>query len=152
MGEMKQMWKLTDIKQRLKPVREGKYKEEEMIDALFGIGTDMARKAKSEHDYHNIKGQLESSVGVVIVKNRRELVRWSVLATSGSDPAWVSVIWRNAYHHRYLVNQSFLTERRYRQMDWLVLFLQQHHTQQPFNGEIRKSCLNMHLRMLMYFQ
>ena len=87
MGKMKQMWKLTDIKQRLKPVREGKYKEEEMIDALFGIGTDMARKAKSEHDYHNIKGQLESSIGVVIVKNRRELVRWSVLATSGSDPA-----------------------------------------------------------------
>ena len=87
MGEMKQMWKISDIKQRLKPVREGKYKEEEMIDALFGVGTDMARKAKSEHNYQNRKGQLESSIGVVIVKNRRELVRWSVLATSGSVPA-----------------------------------------------------------------
>jgi len=87
MGKMKQLWKLSDIKKEILPIREGKYKESELIDSLFSIGVDMARKAKGEHGYRNIKGELESSVGIVIIKNRREIAQWQILATTGSDPS-----------------------------------------------------------------
>jgi hypothetical protein len=87
MGEMKCLWKLSDVRLQFNDLKEGKLNETELIDGLYKIGVDMARKAKSEHTYKNIKGELESSIGVVIVRNRREIVRWSVLSKSGSDPA-----------------------------------------------------------------
>ena len=87
MGKMIQQWKIKDVQQRLNIVGEGSYKDTEMIEAIYGICVDVATKAKAGHDYKNIKGQLESSIGVVIVKDRREVVRWMVLAKSGTDPA-----------------------------------------------------------------
>lgn len=68
---MTQQWKMKDVRQRLNVVGEGSYKFEEMRDTLFNICVDIARKAKAGHDYQNIKGQLESSIGVVIVKANR---------------------------------------------------------------------------------
>lgn len=87
MGQMTQLWKMADVKQRLNVVGQGSYKDTEMIDAIYGVCVDTARRAKDGHNYRNIKGELESSVGVVIVKDRHEIVRWMVLAQSGTDPA-----------------------------------------------------------------
>jgi len=87
MGKMTQQWKVKDVKQRLNVVGEGSYKDSEMIDAIYGICVDIARRAKDGHDYRNVKGELESSIGVVLLKNRREIVRWMVLSKSGTDPA-----------------------------------------------------------------
>lgn len=86
MGQMKQLWSINDIRQSINVVSSGSYKEAEMIESIYGVCVDVANAAKSGHDYRNIKGELESSIGVVILKDRQEVVRWSVLAKSGSDP------------------------------------------------------------------
>lgn len=78
---------MADVRQRLNVVGEGSYKDTKMIDSIYGVCVDIAVRAKAGHDYRNIKGELESSIGVVLVKDRREIVRWMVLAQSGTDPA-----------------------------------------------------------------
>lgn len=96
MGEMRQQWKIKDVSDKLDAIAgtgtatssvSGAYSEERMIDAIYGICLDVATKAKNDHTYHNQKGELESSIGIVVLKNRTEIKRWELLASSGSDPA-----------------------------------------------------------------
>ena len=87
MGKMTQLWSINDVKKIFNVVSSGSYKETEMIESIYGICVDMANAAKLGHDYRNVKGELESSIGVVVLKDRHEVVRWSVLAKSGTDPA-----------------------------------------------------------------
>ena len=94
MGKMIQQWKMKDVQQRLNAFVQGEsisfngsYNEQEMVDKIYGICLDLASKAKSGHDYINRKGELESSIGVVVIKDRRIVERWNVQASSGTDPA-----------------------------------------------------------------
>lgn len=84
MGEMKQLWAIPAISGKIHRVA---FDDKKLVDSLFEICTNIANEAKSGHSYRNIKGELESSIGVVILKDREEVLRWSVEAKSGSDPA-----------------------------------------------------------------
>ena len=85
MGKMTCNWKLGDVRKTIDFVIEKDLKKVE--DELFNVCLSIAKSAKDGHTYKNYKGQLESSVGVIILKNRQEVTQWSMVASSGSDPA-----------------------------------------------------------------
>ena len=85
MGKMTCNWKIGDVRKTIDFVIERDLKIVE--DELFNICLSTAKSAKDGHTYKNYKGQLESSVGVIILKNRQEVTQWSMVASSGSDPA-----------------------------------------------------------------
>ena len=84
MGKMTCNWKLGDVRKTIDFVIEKDLKKVE--DELFNVCLDTAKSAKDGHTYKNYKGQLESSIGVIILKNRQEVTQWSLVASSGSDP------------------------------------------------------------------
>ena len=87
MGQMKQLWNINDIRQSLNVVSSGSYDEKKMREAIFNICVDVANAAKAGHDYQNIKGQLESSIGAVVVKDRNEITDWFIAQSkSGTSP------------------------------------------------------------------
>jgi hypothetical protein len=94
MGKMTQQWKIGEVKQQLNAFVQGEslslnesYNEQEMIDKIYSICLDLASNAKSEHNYINRKGELESSIGVVVIKDRGIVERWKLQSSSGTDPA-----------------------------------------------------------------
>ena len=78
-------WKLGDVRKTIDFVIEKDLKKVE--EELFNVCLSTAKSAKDGHTYKNYKGQLESSIGVIILKNRQEVTQWSMVASSGSDPA-----------------------------------------------------------------
>lgn len=90
MGKMIQGWSMATIKKTISDGAEfkrGSANENSVVKVLYDACLDVARRAKAEHGYRNIKGELESSIGVVILKDRRSIKRWSLLAASGRDPS-----------------------------------------------------------------
>lgn len=87
MGEMKCMWTIPQVKKEVKNVTSDKSMDKKFAQSLFEMCVAAAQRAKAEHTYHNIKGELESSTGVVILQNRRNLKRWKLQASTGSNPA-----------------------------------------------------------------
>ena len=85
MGKMTCNWKLGDVRKTIDFVVEKDLKKVE--EELFNVCLSTAKSAKDGHTYKNYKGQLESSIGVIILKNRQEVTQWSMVASSGSDPA-----------------------------------------------------------------
>ena len=85
MGKMTCNWKLGDVRKTIDFVIEKDLKKVE--EELFNLCLSTAKSAKDGHTYKNYKGQLESSIGVIILKNRQEVSQWSLVASSGSDPA-----------------------------------------------------------------
>lgn len=85
MGKMTCNWKLGDVRKAIDFVIEKDLKKVE--EELFNVCLSTAKSAKDGHTYKNYKGQLESSIGVIILKNRQEVTQWSMVASSGSDPA-----------------------------------------------------------------
>lgn len=85
MGKMTCNWKLGDVRKTIDFVIEKDLKKVE--EELFNVCLSTAKSAKDGHTYKNYKGQLESSIGVIILKNRQEVTQWSMVASSGSDPA-----------------------------------------------------------------
>jgi len=85
---MIQKWTLPQVISKLNKKTEVAFDEGKLTDALFDICKEIAEKAQSIHTYRNVKGELESSIGIVILKNREEIIKWENLqATSGTDPA-----------------------------------------------------------------
>lgn len=58
-----------------------------VADKLFEICKNIAVEAKNGHSYKNYKGELESSIGVVVLIDRSTLYKWDSSATMGTDPA-----------------------------------------------------------------
>ena len=85
MGKMTCNWKLGDVRKTIDFVIEKDLKKVE--EELFNVCLSTAKSAKNGHTYNNYKGQLESSIGVIILKNRQEVTQWSMVASSGYDPA-----------------------------------------------------------------
>ena len=85
MGKMTCNWKLGDVRKTIDFVIEKDLKKVE--EELFNVCLSTAKSAKDGHTYNNYKGQLESSIGVIILKNRQEVTQWSMVASSGYDPA-----------------------------------------------------------------
>ena len=85
MGKMTCNWNLGDVRKTIDFVIEKDLKKVE--EELFNICLSTAKSAKDGHTYNNYKGQLESSIGVIILKNRQEVSQWSLVASSGYDPA-----------------------------------------------------------------
>ena len=85
MGKMTCNWKLGDVRKTIDFVIEKDLKKVE--EELFNVCLSTAKSAKDGHTYKNYKGQLESSIGVIILKNRQEVTQWSMVASSGYDPA-----------------------------------------------------------------
>lgn len=85
---MIQKWTMPNVVSKLNKKIEVAFDEGKLVDTLFNICKEIAEKAQSIHTYRNIKGELESSIGIVILKNREEIIKWENLeATSGKDPA-----------------------------------------------------------------
>lgn len=84
MGKMKQMWRIGDIRSKINNTLDAS--QEKVAKELYDICMSMAQRAKDEHDYNNYKGQLESSIGFIILKNRQEIKHWGIAASSGYDP------------------------------------------------------------------
>ena len=50
---------------------------DKIVKAIYSKCLAFAKTAKSSHTYKNYKGELESSVGVVVLKDRNELKEWN---------------------------------------------------------------------------
>ena len=107
MGQMTQRWTLPQVVSKLNKKTEVAFDEGKLTDALFDICQEIAAKARSGHTYMNIKGELESSVGVVIIKDREEIKRWDVSAVSGKDPALGIMDFQNALE-KFILGKSEL--------------------------------------------
>ena len=96
MGSMRQLWRMTDVIAKLNRVTSIAFDEGKLVDALYDICKGVADAARTGHSYRNYKGELESSVGVVVLKDREEIKRWDVSSTSGTDPARGIMDFQNA--------------------------------------------------------
>lgn len=105
MGAMKQLWYLKDVQSRFKTAIN--VRDNEVIAKVFEICVDIAQKAKNNHGYDNYKGELESSVGVVVLKDRMEVAQWKLLAGEGSNPLFGFDDFRN-FVYDYLVGKATL--------------------------------------------
>lgn len=86
MGKMKQLWSIPSIRKDIKEVVFSKEMESKLISELYYICIAAAQTAKNDHSYENYKGELESSTGFIILKNRKENLRWKWIASEGTDP------------------------------------------------------------------
>jgi len=84
---MTMLWGLSDIRKDMKEVTSSVKTEKALIDELYYICLAAAQTAKNEHSYINQKGELESSTGFVILKNRHIKLRWKWLASTGTNPS-----------------------------------------------------------------
>ena len=87
MGQMIQKWNIDDVINPLNVIVEAKDMNERYAKAIMAICRKAAMKAHSSHSYKNIKGQLESSVGVVVLRDRSHIDAWEMMAKTGSDPS-----------------------------------------------------------------
>lgn len=87
MGQMIQKWNIDDVINPLNVIVEGKEMNEKYSKAIMAICRRAAIKAHSSHSYKNIKGQLESSVGIVVLRDRKYVDAWEMRAKTGSDPS-----------------------------------------------------------------
>ncbi len=85
MGTMSQQWKIDDISKKIGTVVNNSL--ENMTQAIYMKCLEFAALAKSAHTYRNYKGELESSVGVVVLKDREEVKEWKSMADTGTDPS-----------------------------------------------------------------
>lgn len=85
------------------------FDEGKLTDALFDICQEIAAKARSGHTFMNIKGELESSIGVVVLKDREEIKRWDVSSVSGKDPALGIIDFQNALE-QFVLGKSELPD------------------------------------------
>lgn len=79
-----QKWNIQNINKRI-----DKYinsKNTHVTSAIYETCVAFAKEAKKNHSYRNYKGQLESSVGVIVLKDLNEVKEWFLLASSGYDP------------------------------------------------------------------
>ena len=105
---MIQKWSMPQIVARLDKKTEVAFDEGKLVDGLFEICQDIAIKAKDGHTYRNIKGELESSIGVLVLKDRNEIIKWDfVQASSGSDPARGIADFKNGLDE-YIIGKSEL--------------------------------------------
>ena len=104
MGKMTCNWKLGDVRKTIDFVIEKDLKKVE--EELFNVCLSTAKSAKDGHTYKNYKGQLESSIGVIILKNRQEVTQWSLVASSGSDPARGLQDIKNLIYNKIVGKQS----------------------------------------------
>ena len=81
---MIQKWNIQDVAGRIDEYVGSK--EQAMVEAIFGECVSFAKEAKSSHTYRNYKGELESSVGVVVLKDLNEVKEWRMLSSAGTDP------------------------------------------------------------------
>jgi len=81
---MKQLWKIENISKRIDKRTESDINK--VVNILYKKCLSFARRAKNKHTYKNYKGELESSVGVVILKDRNEIKEWSAMSSDGTDP------------------------------------------------------------------
>lgn len=81
----RQKWDIDDVSKRIdKKIDKDMDK---MVKAIYDKCLSFAKTAKSNHTYKNYKGELESSVGVVVLKDRNEIKEWNSMASSGTDPS-----------------------------------------------------------------
>lgn len=104
MGKMKQMWRIGDIRSKINDTLDAS--QEKVAKELYDICMSMAQRAKDEHDYNNYKGQLESSIGFIILKNRQEIKHWGIAASSGYDPGLGLQDIRNLIYDNIIGKQS----------------------------------------------
>ena len=137
MGKMTCNWKLGDVRKTIDFVIEKDLKKVE--DELFNICLSTAKSAKDGHTYKNYKGQLESSVGVIILKNRQEVTQWSMVASSGSDPAKGLQDIKNLIYNKIVGKHSCLMAHLYHLRAWSESYLQPHRIQERLMGEAERS-------------
>lgn len=82
---MKQKWKIEDIAKKIDTYSISE--EEGVVNAIFGECIAFAVRAHNGHTYRNYKGELESSIGVVVLKDLQEVKEWKLIAASGTDPS-----------------------------------------------------------------
>ena len=104
MGKMKQMWGIGDVRSKISNTLDASYTK--VAEELYALCMSMAQRAKNEHDYNNYKGELESSVGVIVLKNRQEIMQWGMLARSGSDPGLGLQDMRNLIYNKIIGKHS----------------------------------------------
>lgn len=109
MGSMKQLWTLPQIEVKLNKATEVAFDEGKLTDSLFNICQEIAAKARAGHTFMNIKGELESSIGVVVLKDREEIKRWDVSSASGKDPALGIIDFQNALE-KFVLGKSELPD------------------------------------------
>lgn len=86
MGEMMQEWSIDDVQSKINNATGNEFMMK-VAENIFRECVLFAKAAKNGHTYNNYSGELESSVGVIVLKDRSEIMQWSLLASSGSDPA-----------------------------------------------------------------
>lgn len=81
----KQKWNIEKVASRIdKKIDKDMDK---IVKAIYSKCLAFAKTAKSSHTYKNYKGELESSVGVVVLKDRNEIKEWNSTAATGTDPS-----------------------------------------------------------------
>ena len=81
----KQLWNINDVISKIDKKTEADI--DATVQVIYAQCLAFAQRAKNEHTYKNYKGELESSVGVVVLKDRNEVKEWSALASDGTDPS-----------------------------------------------------------------
>lgn len=79
-----QKWNIQNIGKRID--KNINSKNTHVISAIYKTCVAFAKEAKKNHSYINYKGQLESSVGVIVLKDLNEVKEWNLIASDGSDP------------------------------------------------------------------
>lgn len=107
MGKMIQKWTMPNVVAKLNKATAVAFEEGKLTDSLFEICLEVAINARLDHTYRNVKGELESSIGVVVLKDRKDIERWDIQADSGSDPARGVADFRDAFE-KYIIGKSEL--------------------------------------------
>lgn len=106
---MIQRWTIPNVIAKLGKATAVAFDEGKLTDSLFEICLEVAINARIGHSYRNIKGELESSIGVVILKDRTAIERWDIQADSGSDPAKGVADFKNAFEE-FILGKSELPD------------------------------------------
>ena len=104
---MKQKWNIGDIQKKIDAFSVSH--EEQVVNAIFGECVAFAVRAHNGHTYRNYKGELESSVGVVVLKDLQEVKEWKLIAASGTDPSRGITDFSNVLQE-YIIGQSTLPD------------------------------------------
>ncbi len=105
-----QKWNIDNVTSRIDKTIEND--EIKICNALYKECVSFAKRAKNGHTYKNYKGELESSVGVVILKDRMEIKEWSMISSDGTDPSLGLNDFRSALEE-YIVGHSELPDGTY---------------------------------------
>ena len=104
---MIQKWNTEDIGKKIDAYSISK--EEGIVNAIFGECVAFAVRAHNGHTYRNYKGELESSVGVVVLKDLQEVKEWKLIASSGTDPSRGIADFSNVLQE-YIIGKSSLPD------------------------------------------